>query len=137
MSALNESILDEVKKTLGINQEVTVFDNEIKIYINSALATLSQLGIGPVEGWEIQDATDEWSDFIAEDLHLNPIKTYVHLRTKMLFDPPTNSWMTVAMKEQIEQLEWRLNITREDTIPIVIPPLPDEEELWELDGGVI
>lgn len=137
MSALNESILDEVKKTLGIDQGVTVFDNEIKIHINSALATLSQLGIGPVEGWEIQDATDEWSDFVAEDLHLNPIKTYVHLRVKMLFDPPTNSWITTAMKEQIEQLEWRLNIVREDTIPFVPTPLPDEEDQWELDGGVI
>lgn len=137
MPTYDESILTETKKVLGVDESVTIFDDDIRMHINSALGTLTQLGIGPVDGFEIVDATEKWSEFLTSDLTLSPVKTYVHLRVKLLFDPPGNSWVTVAMKEQIEQLEWRLSMAREDTIPVATPPLPDEELLWELDGGVI
>lgn len=137
MATFNESILDETKKTLGIAQSMTVFDTDIRMHINSAIGTLSQLGIGPEEGFEIEDNTETWADFLSTDLMLSPVKSYVFLRVKLLFDPPANSWTSVAMKEQIEQLEWRLNVVREDTIPLADPVLPDEELLYELDGGVI
>lgn len=137
MATFNEPVLKEVKASLGIANEVTVFDRELKMHINSAFGTLSQLGLGPEGGFEVESGTETWNDFLAEDLNLSPVKSYVHLRVKLLFDPPANSWVTVAMKEQIEQLEWRLNVVREDTIPIEDSPLPDEEMQWELDGGVI
>lgn len=137
MATFNESILDETKKTLGIAQSMTVFDTDIRMHINSAIGTLSQLGIGPEGGFEIEDNTETWADFLSTDLMLSPVKSYVFLRVKLLFDPPSNSWTSVAMKEQIEQLEWRLNVVREDTIPLADPVLPDEELLYELDGGVI
>ena len=137
MATFNESILDETKKTLCIAQSMTVFDTDIRMHINSAIGTLSQLGIGPEEGFEIEDNTETWADFLSTDLMLSPVKSYVFLRVKLLFDPPANSWTSVAMKEQIEQLEWRLNVVREDTIPRADPVLPDEELLYELDGGVI
>jgi glutamate/tyrosine decarboxylase-like PLP-dependent enzyme len=133
----DESILDETKKVLGIAEDVTVFDPDIRMHINSALGTLNQLGIGPEGGFEVVNTTQAWSDFLASDLKLSPVKSYVFLRVKMLFDPPPNSWATVAMKEQIEQLEWRLNAVREDAIPVPSPPLPDEEDQYWLDGGVI
>jgi hypothetical protein len=137
MSTFDESILTETKKVLGIAEEVTVFDIDIRMHINSALGTLNQLGIGPEGGFEVIDATQVWSDLLTTDLKLSPVKSYVHLRVKMLFDPPANSWTNTAMKEQIEQLEWRLNEVREDSIPIPDPPLPDEELQYWLDGGVI
>lgn len=137
MATFDESILTETKRSLGIEQDVTNFDLEIKIHINSVFGTLSQLGLGPEGGFEIEDADATWADFLANDLMLSPVKTYVHLRVKLLFDPPANSWTLVAMKEQIEQLEWRLNVVREDTIPLADPPLPDEELQYELDGGII
>lgn len=137
MPTYDESILTETKKALGIDEDTTVFDSDIRMHINSAIATLTQLGIGPEDGFEIVDKTQAWSELLATDLMLNPVKTYVYLRVKLLFDPPANSWVTVAIKEQLEQLEWRLNIAREDRIPVATPPLPDEEDLWELDGGVI
>lgn len=133
----DESILDEIKQTMGISKDVTVFDTDVRIHINSALGTLSQLGIGPEGGFEVIDSAQVWSDLLLTDLNFNPVKTYVYLRVKMLFDPPPNSWITVAMKEQIEQLEWRLNVVREDKIPIPEPPPEDEELTYWLDGGTI
>jgi hypothetical protein len=137
MGTYDESILTETKKALGIAEDVVVFDTDIRMHINSALGTLNQLGIGPENGFEIIDANQTWADILASDLKLSPAKSYVHLRVRMLFDPPANSWLTVAMKEQIEQLEWRLNSVREDNIPIPNPPPVDEEIEYWLDGGVI
>jgi hypothetical protein len=137
MGTYDESILTQTKKSLGIEELVTVFDQEIRMYINSALGTLNQLGIGPEGGFEITNSSDKWTDFLVTDLQLSPVKVYIHLRTKLLFDPPQNSWTVVAMKDEIEQLEWRLNVVREDTIPIEDTPLPDEDLAFLLDGGEI
>jgi len=137
MSTFDESILTETKKVLGVAEDVTVFDTDIRMHINSALGTLNQLGIGPEGGFEVIDTTQVWADLLLTDLKLSPVKSYVHLRVKMLFDPPPNSWATTAMKDQIEQLEWRLNEVREDAIPIPDPPPEDEELQYWLDGGTI
>lgn len=137
MATFNEPILKEVKATLGIANDVTVFDRELKIHINSAFGTLSQLGLGPEGGFEIETGTEIWNDFLAGDLYMSSVKSYVYLSVKMLFDPPANSWVTVANKEQLDRLEWRLNLAREDEIAVSPPPLPDEELQYELDGGVI
>jgi hypothetical protein len=137
MSTFDESILTETKLVLGIAEDVTVFDPDVRMHINSALGTLNQLGIGPVGGFEVIDTEQTWADFLTTDLKFSPVKSYVHLRVKMLFDPPANSWATVAVKEQIEQLEWRLNSVREDAIPVPNPPPPDEELEYWLDGGVV
>jgi hypothetical protein len=136
MATYDESILTETKKALGIADGVTVFDTDIRMHINSALGTLNHLGIGPEGGFEIEGTTEQWDDFLGTDLKLSPVKSYVHLRVKLLFDPPPNSWVNVAMKEQIEQLEWRLNQVRENDIPIPNPPVDEEVEYW-LDGGTI
>lgn len=136
MATFNESVLDETKRVLGIAQNDTSFDLDVRMHINSAIATLAQLGIGPEGGFEIEDGTETWADFLATDLDLHPVKSYVYLRVRLLFDPPANSWTTVAIKEQIEQLEWRLNVHREDQIPLPTPPV-DEELIYWLDGGVI
>jgi len=134
MGTYDESILTETKLVLGISEDVTVFDTDVRMHINSALGTLNQLGIGPEGGLEVVDAEQTWADFLVTDLQLSPVKTYVHLRVKLLHDPPSSSWAIVAMKEQIEQLEWRLNVVREDEIPpeAVLPEVPTV-----LDGGVI
>ena len=135
MSSLEASILTETKDALGIAADVEVFDSAIRMHINSAFGTLNQLGLGPDGGFEILDASAKWSDFLDTDLELTPVKSYVFLRVKLLFDPPPNSWVSVAMKEQIEQLEWRLNLVRENQIPA--PLTPSEPEGVYIDGGVI
>lgn len=109
------SILEDIKKLLGIPAEHTEFDTDIRIHINSAFSTLRQLGVGPSEGFMISDEEAQWVAFTGSDIDLNAVQTYIYLRVKYLFDPPAMSFHNVAVKEQIQELEWRLNQTREET----------------------
>jgi hypothetical protein len=110
-----DSILTSTKKILGIDEAYTAFDLDITTHINSVFSTLSQLGIGPVDGFMISDDTEIWEDFFY-DWNLNAIKSYVYLRVRLLFDPPTTSYTITAMNEQIKEMEWRLNVVREGTL---------------------
>lgn len=103
-----DSILTSIKKLLGIAESCTDFDTDIIMHINTVLMTLNQLGIG-TEGFQIEDSESEWSEFIETD-KLAATKSYVHLRVKLLFDPPLNSAIVEAIKESIRELEWRLNV---------------------------
>ena len=113
MDLINDSILLTIKKMLGLDDEYTPFDTDVIIHINSALMTLNQLGIGPKGGFEISDASSTWSDFLTNSVNLGSVKNYVYLSVKMLLDPPTNSFVLDAMKRQVEELGWRLNIQAE------------------------
>ena len=108
-----DSILDSTKKILGIEPTYTAFDIDIIMNINGVLSTLQQLGIGPAEGFSIADNTATWDQFLGLDPRLNNVKTYVFLRVRALFDPPNTAYLVTSMNEQIRELEWRLNVTRE------------------------
>lgn len=110
---MGDSILTSTKKILGIQEEYTHFDLDIIVHINSTFFTLNQLGIGPVEGFMIEDATTEWGDFLGGNTRLNAVKTYVYLRVRLLFDPPASSYVLTAMDAQVKEFEWRLNVDRE------------------------
>jgi len=113
-----------VKKILGIAEDYTAFDVDILMHINSVLSTLNQLGIGSEIGFSIEDATSTWDDFLDNDLRLNSVKSYVYLRVRLLFDPPGTSYHIQAMRDQIQELEWRLNVVREETgwtDPLLVP----------------
>ncbi len=102
------SILTSIKKLLGITESCTDFDTDIIMHINTVLMTLNQLGVG-TEGFQIEDKNAVWSEFIESD-KLAATKSYIHLRVKLLFDPPLNSAIIEAIKESIRELEWRLNV---------------------------
>lgn len=130
------SILTSVKKVLGLEASYTAFDQDVLMHINSVFSTLNQLGIGPENGFMIEDATPTWDLFLGGDTRINSVKSYVYLRVRMLFDPPGTSFLLDAMKEQIKEFEWRLNVRREeyawvDPNPVVVPADPD----LILDGG--
>ena len=105
-----ESILTSIKKLLGITEEYTNFDADIIMHINTVFMTLNQLGVGPSDGFRIEDKTTTWDEFIGDSLNLDGVKSYMHLKVKLLFDPPLNSAVMEAMKQQISELEWRLNV---------------------------
>lgn len=107
------SILNSVKKLLGIPSNYTNFDTDIILHINSVFMTLTQLGLGPESGFSISDAVTTWSDFIPDEFNLHGVKTYMFLRVKLLFDPPLSTAVTECYKRQIEELEWRLNFEAE------------------------
>jgi hypothetical protein len=139
---MSESILDNTKKILGMDATYTVFDTDIILHINSALSILNQLGIGPQLGFAIQDNTATWDQILGNDPSLNSVKTYVYLRVRLWFDPPATSYAIEAMKEQIRELEWRLNVRREETYwtdpePELDPEtgLPVVEDIIVVDGG--
>lgn len=124
---MDDSILTSTKKILGVPATDDGFDLDILTHINSVFATLHQLGLGPADGFSVEDAASTWDELLGEDSRLNSIKTYVYLRVRLLFDPPATSYLVSSMQEQIKELEWRLNIQRETTD--VIPAVD------EIDGG--
>lgn len=125
---MEQSILTSTKKILGLNEDYEVFDLDIITHINSAFSTLNQLGVGPVEGFMIEDDTDDWEDYSEDTILLGHIKTYVFLKTRQLFDPPNTSYLITAMEKQIEQLEYRMSVYREGT-EWVDPNVPVVEDV--------
>lgn len=105
-----ESILTSIKKLLGIAKEYTHFDDDLIMHINSVLTILNQLGVGPLTGFSIKDETDTWSDFVEDTSQIEFIKTYVHLKVKLIFDPPLSSAVIESMNRTISELEWRISI---------------------------
>lgn len=129
------SILDEVKKIVGLASDYTAFDQDIILHINTVFSILNGLGIGPTAGFSIGDNTVTWDDFgaISGDRTMNSAKTYMALRVKMFFDPPQTSFVIEAMNKQIEELEWRLSVKREGeswTDPNPVPPYPQTVPPW-------
>lgn len=107
------SILLSIKKLLGLEPDYVYFDNDILMHINSALMSLHQIGVGPTEGYIVEDDTQTWSDFVGDRKDLGAIKTYVYLRARLVFDPPQTGFVVEALKEQVKELEWRLNVQAE------------------------
>lgn len=104
-----DSILTSIKKLLNITEEYEYFDADIIMHINSALLVLTQLGVGPPEGFMIFDKTAIWDDFIGDD-NIEMVKSYIFLKVKLLFDPPTSSAAMDAANRLISEFEWRLNV---------------------------
>ncbi len=107
------SILNSIKKMLGISEEDTNFDQDIIININSVLMFINQLGIGPEDGFIITDDTETWGDLIGERNDLEAVKTYVYLKVRLLFDPPQSAFVLESIERQITQIEWRLTVQAE------------------------
>lgn len=111
---MEESILTSVKKILGIPKEYTAFDMDLIMHINSTFMILTQMGVGPKEGFRIEDNTAIWSDFIPEDdLRFESVKTYIGLKARLMFDPPNSSIISECIKQTVTELEWRLNFAAE------------------------
>lgn len=105
-----DSILTSVKKMLGIAEEYDHFDADLIMHINSVLTILGQLGVGPAEGFFIEDDEAEWTDFVPDMYNLQFIKTYVYQKVKLLFDPPQSASAIEALNRSISELEWRINV---------------------------
>lgn len=107
----SESILQSIKKLLGIEPDYTYFDQDLIIHINSVLSILSQIGFGPEEGFFITGETETWDDFFDEsNPQMQLVKSYIYLKVRLMFDPPLNSTVINSINMQIAELEWRLNV---------------------------
>lgn len=131
---MTNSILMGTKRALNIEETDTAFDTEILMYINGSLSKLEQIGIGPSGGFMIEGAAETWEDLLGVDRRLNSVKTLVYMEVRLVFDPPTTSYLIDALKEQIAEITWRVNVTHETVLPLpqrAIPPIENEI----LDGG--
>lgn len=111
---MEESILDTIKKLLGITPDNKDFDTDIIVNINSVFMILRQLGVGPEEGFKIEDDSTTWDEYISDEDDLEAVKSYIYLRVKIMFDPPLNGTVTDALNRVKDELEWRLNFRHEE-----------------------
>ena len=109
---MTDSILTTIKKMLGISEEYEHFDIDIITHINSTFSILAQLGVGPDKGFSIHDKTVKWSDYMPENATLEMVKTYVQLKVRMLFDPPSSNAVLESFNRTIRELEFRLNVSK-------------------------
>lgn len=112
---MDESILNSIKKLLGIAEDYNYFDQDIIMDINAALMILTQLGVGPSNGFLITDDTDTWNDFVNNGGNLGSIQSYVYMKVKLMFDPPQNSFTVDSMTKLVNEFEWRLNVAADNS----------------------
>ena len=111
-----DSILTSIKKLLGITEEYEQFDDDIIIHINSVFMTLRQLGVGPDNGYSITGKGNTWTEYLpSDDPDFQAVKSYMYLKVRILFDPPTSSAVMEAFNRSIAEFEWRLNLAAETT----------------------
>lgn len=108
-----DSILNSIKKLIGISEDDSCYDTDLIIHINSAFMILNQIGVGPDSGFSIRDKTSTWDEFTNNDLELESVKTYVYQKVKLCFDPPTSSVAIDALEKSIKEIEWRLNVAKD------------------------
>ena len=115
-----DGILDSIKKMLGIESDDLAFDTDIILSINAVFMTLMQIGVGPAEGYSITGATETWSQFLGTATNLEAVKAYTYLKVRLLFDPPTSSFVLESANRQASEIEWRLNVQSENDAPQII-----------------
>ena len=113
-----DSILLSVKKVLG-GESVPAFDEDIIIHINSVLCILNQLGVGPTNGFIVENEEATWSEFLKGFQRLDLVKSYMYLKVKMLFDPPTSAAAIESSNKMIQEFEWRI-VTQVENNTILI-----------------
>lgn len=126
---MENSILKSIKKRLGLADDYDVFDQDVIDGINSALSTLNQLGVGPVNGFMIEDDTPTWEALLGDDPKLNNVKEFIYLTVKRSFDPPATGFHSTALQQQLDELTWRINVS--------VEPGPDYITTIILDGGTV
>lgn len=108
------SILNSVKKVLGIEESYTHFDADIIMHINTTFSVLTQLGVGPESGFSIDGVSQEWEEFMGNDNRLHMVKSFVALKVRLLFDPPLSSAAVESIKQQIDEMTWRIQVAAEN-----------------------
>lgn len=109
---VTDSILVSLKKQLNIDKDYKAFDQDIVMLANSSFSVMTQLGIGPSEGFSITDESSVWGDFIQDD-RLKMVFEDMYLRIRLVFDPPNGSVLSY-LKDTINELDWRLTVASEE-----------------------
>ena len=111
-----DSILNSTKKILGLDESYTHFDVDITMHINTALFSLSQLGVSVADSYSIRDASDTWVMLFGAAQNLEAVKSYIYYKVRLAFDPPKTSYGIKAIEDQVKELEWRLSVHVDQTL---------------------
>jgi hypothetical protein len=133
---VSNSILTSIKKVCGLDEDDESFDVDILMHINSTFAALNLIGVGPSDGFLLEDKTTTWDAFYGSDKRFALIKSYTYLQVRALFDPPTTSYQIAANKAQSDKFEWLMSVQRE--LSSWTDPsgnVPENDDLV-LDGGL-
>ena len=104
-----DSILESIKKLLGIPKDYTAFDVDVIMHINTAFAILNQLGLGPEGGYGIEGYNEIWDDYMTS-YNMSMIKTFIYLKVRLAFDPPSSTALIESMQRTLDELTWRLEL---------------------------
>lgn len=107
---MEDSILITIKKKLGLGKDYIAFDTDVITNINTSLMRLGQLGIGPAVGFRITGPDETWSNFIGDRIDLEGIKDFIYMKARIVFDPPSSAAALQALKDEIKELEFCLNV---------------------------
>lgn len=114
---MEESILITIKKMIGFDKDYDYFDTDLVVQINSCFSTLSDLGVGPEEGFHITGKDEKWSEYIFTPIYMGMIKNYIYIKTKLVFDRPETSYAIESLSKTASELEWRLHMESERITP--------------------
>lgn len=112
---MDESILNSIKKLMGLAADYDAFDSDLVVLINTALMTLSQIGVGEI-GFSITGSDETWSSFLKSRGDLAAAKDYVYISTKLIFDPPSSSSVIASYEKIRDELAWRLRVRSERSV---------------------
>lgn len=105
-----DSIFLSIKKLVGINSADTEFDLDVMIQINAVFSKLYQLGVGKDKSYRITSSDDKWTEVFEDYLDLlDFIKSYTYIKVRLIFDPPSSSFVLDALSKEASELEWRIN----------------------------
>jgi hypothetical protein len=114
-----DSILNSIKKMLGIDIDEVSFDEELIMHTNGALMVMTQLGVGPAEGFSILSEANTWTELLGTRTDLNAVFTDIYLRVRLIFDPPTNGFLVTSIEKQIAEYDWRIEAWHNNPQPEV------------------
>lgn len=103
----DDSILRTIAKLVGGEENGEYFNPDLIVAINTALAVMTQVGVGPSEGFSIEDDSAKWSDFLGNDKRLSMVFSYVHKKVQLLFDPPQSGVLRENLENLVHEMEWR------------------------------
>ena len=130
-----DSILTSIKKLLMLDEDDISFDTDIMIHINSVLSILNQLGVGPDNGFTITDKTTTWQEYLGSYPNFDSVRSYVYLKVKLLFDPPSSNAVIESYNHVIRELEWRINATAE-ALRRTARRRPRKSKIINAEGGI-
>ena len=124
-----DSIFNSVKKVVGLLGDDDSFDEDILLHINSVVSTLRQLGLSIPSDFYVRDDVQTWRDLLGEFRDLDLVKSYMAMKVRLMFDPPSSSFGLASMTEMVKELEWRINVLTDQPYSVPVLPSPEGSEV--------